>query len=358
MWQFLFVFFCHGLCVVGASRHSGAHDQIDVSITWIRHALSCANIANRAVNGTSCCGFPGRFIIGSCVNCLAFLDPPLSNCGVDRSKYLAQTRYCEEGLFDFVGASVLTRAVETAAFTFPGYKIHVLPFLSELGHGSSIIHAACDTPAEISVQRRYMEEQGYNVSWEYYPDRGGCTAGGGRADSEGEAEHSPPGRVREVLATMGEHAPPDPSRGNVPAAMDFLSDVILPQLAATKKPTLRLALATHGQLMTQIPGCKRFRVANNNEARTIFYTYSATAGLQLAESIPCVVEEGYRKVNHVCAPEYERCPSRYMLTVKPGACSCEDLKPLKRAEIPQRAEFFPQESEAAVPYRRMNATSF
>merc|ERR550537_1247934 len=118
-----------------AVNAEGAAQATEVEITWIRHALSCANVNDNysdprkrrslATPLSSVASLPvvhsvhklGQKILTKATNAL-MLDPPLSDVGVASSVASGQSMRAKGLEYDFIGASNLLRAVETASATF------------------------------------------------------------------------------------------------------------------------------------------------------------------------------------------------------------------------------------------------
>merc|ERR1719183_635384 len=111
----------------------------EVEITWIRHALSCANVNDQY---SSKAGWHSEYIHAKYNNIMHMLDPPLSDYGVHSSLRAgdqvrnATKSELHDGYFDIVASSNLLRAIETASLEFPDHRVLVLPFVSENGLGA------------------------------------------------------------------------------------------------------------------------------------------------------------------------------------------------------------------------------
>jgi hypothetical protein len=142
--------------LVGAERDTA--DDIDVEITWIRHALSCANVNDQYSGGGS------TWAQGKMKNAMAMRDPALSNFGIKASK--ATGEYMREaGLgdakYDIVASSQLLRAQETATLTFPGHEVLVLPFVGEEGSGIQAFNQDNTMSSSEEQQERMQDLEAY-----------------------------------------------------------------------------------------------------------------------------------------------------------------------------------------------------
>jgi len=99
-----------------------------VRIQFIRHAFSCANMVQQFAEGGTLTRWGGT--LGK-----AYLrDPMLSECGAVRSLSAGNMLRSTAEAPDFVLSSSMLRAMETAAYMFPGRTITPVPYISESRH--------------------------------------------------------------------------------------------------------------------------------------------------------------------------------------------------------------------------------
>lgn len=94
-----------------------------IVIDWYRHGLSCANVLHQ------------RTLTGPLRQAF-FQDPDLTGLGWRQALKTGQCLGSERKIYDFVGASLLSRAIETAMGIFEGTPttINILPYISEHRH--------------------------------------------------------------------------------------------------------------------------------------------------------------------------------------------------------------------------------
>ena len=102
-------------------------------VTFIRHGMSCGNAIAWSATQQTLDALEtiaaSLQINASDVASAAVRDPPLCELGIQDSKSSAGF-YAAAGA-DFVGSSVLQRALQTAHHTFPGRMVRVLPSIGE-----------------------------------------------------------------------------------------------------------------------------------------------------------------------------------------------------------------------------------
>jgi len=114
---------------------------VTVRAYWMRHGWSCAN----ALSEQSNVNFTGTDFEGSwwpyaeSKRFALYRDPSLSDVGVDRAQKLGEQvrgKLLHEtaGQRPLVFSSVMTRAMETAMYNFPGWDVHPVPFIAENGY--------------------------------------------------------------------------------------------------------------------------------------------------------------------------------------------------------------------------------
>mmetsp|Transcript_16679 Transcript_16679/g.35350 ORF Transcript_16679/g.35350 Transcript_16679/m.35350 type:complete len:418 (-) Transcript_16679:67-1320(-) len=95
-----------------------------VRLIVVRHGQSCANIIS---------DYADTFDINGKLQAKNYPDPLLSDCGRARTKHAAAILAGEH--IDFVGSSVMMRAIETAFYQFGERVVHVLPHIAEESKG-------------------------------------------------------------------------------------------------------------------------------------------------------------------------------------------------------------------------------
>jgi len=282
-----------------------ASGETEVEITWVRHGLSCANANDKYTEGMT-------WIKAKAIEYWfpSAMDPPLADCGAHRSQL--QAKNLDEASYDFVGASVLLRALQTAALHFPTKTIHAVPYLSESGGHNG---ANKQSPNQQERAEEILLPDGRKLS-----DRVDYKwlAAASAAKRAAKAETTL-GQLREKVS--GPHVPKKPFSTFEPSMEDglaYLAAHVLPELRAAKPDgVLRLAIVSHSIFMGAELPCRAVldqphrserdrKKPRNNEALTV--TYTVVDGT-LAPTGCTMAAEGMENPPTLCARDVATCPN-------------------------------------------------
>jgi len=240
-----------------------------VRIQFIRHAFSCANMVQQFAKKGSLKRWGGS--LGQ-----HFLrDPMLSECGAVRSasagEMLGNTAKAPP---DFVLSSSMLRAMETAAYMFPGSTITPVPYISENRHIDwELDNLPLDVPSQLmqlakaidsnrtdkGPLRSLAEEKKLDLRWMKDAKFGKEGSSSPRMSSDWEKFE------------------------------DFMANVFLPQVDVQKYPhphLLTIAIVSHSNFLKGIPDVKKYcshlysdKPANNQVLELLFDYSARVAGL-------------------------------------------------------------------------------
>jgi broad specificity phosphatase PhoE len=372
----------------------------EVEITWIRHALSCANVNDQYSSKAG----HAKYIHAKYNNIMAMLDPPLSDYGVHSSLRAGdQVRnvtnsHLHDGYFDIVASSSLLRAIETASLEFPDHRVLVLPFVSEVGLGKDNEVSSREVQSEkMAFVHELLQASGFpsgpgdvdyhllDKSEEMWADHSATVkerlsderivgSGVKKAFVRMQRHFGARGAGGEkVESAMERNLFADPAKPNMDHALSFIARYVVPrvdQLRTLKRGGMsrtgpvKLAIASHSHFIAHSlahGGSPESRVCaealkgrskpRNNEALTVKYVmveseYGPTleekflhAGVPRSSCVQAAAGATDKPdaSEGLCREEYERCVASYESDLMQVAPCRREREEKERAEAAEAA---------------------
>lgn len=278
--------------------------NMTIEVLYVRHGHGCHNALSYQGEKV------GFFNLGKPKQA-SYLDPPLTNCGVQQSS--ANGEQLREALrekgweAEYYFTSTLARTVETAAFMFPDERLYPIPFIAEKGVG--MIKGGVNSPRDLQLQKELFANRSWDVNWTFLP-------------TEHITLKDPRLKEGPLSQRSWRHWGADAARraSSHQAFQAYFGERVLPELLAERGPStsLRLAIFGHGKWMKSTMhkyfGCRELPKFKNNRAVFVKYAYEV-AERRLTpitgENACAQPFEGptamYWNQDYLCPKDYRRC---------------------------------------------------